>query len=58
MAQDILSIFVYIFMITVIVTIVNLAIALFQVIKDLPSIRKKIWDRQNRGFRNIHNAHN
>ena len=55
MAEYILSIFVYLLGLVIIVTIVNSAIALFQIIEDIPSVRKKIWSRHNRGFRTVRN---
>ena len=58
MAQDILTLFVYLFGIVLIVTIINVSIAVLQIIEDIPWIRKRIWKFCLHGFRNIHNARN
>ncbi len=58
MAQDILTLFVYLFGIVLVVTIINVSIVLLQVIEDIPWIRKRVWKFTVHGFRNTHNTHN
>jgi len=57
MAQDILTLFVYLFGIMLIVTLIDVGIAMVQIIEDIPFVRKMIWKYRNQGFRNINNAH-
>lgn len=58
MAETVLTMFVYLLFIVMIVAGIELGIALFQFIKDIPAIRKIIWSvREERG-KNYHNLHN
>ena len=58
MAQDILTLFVYLFGIVLVVTIINVSIALMQIVEDIPWIRKRIWKFYLYGFRNTPNTRN
>ena len=58
MAQGILTLFVYLFGVVLVVTIIEVSIALFQIIEDIPFVRKRIWKFSLRGFRNTNKANN
>lgn len=56
MAQNILTAVVYLIMITIMVSVVNLCIGFFQVIEDIAAIRKRVWKLHSRSFRKIHKS--
>lgn len=57
MAQDILTVFVYLFGVILIVTVIDVAIAVFQIIEDIPAVRKKVWKFCTQGLRKTNSAH-
>ena len=58
MAQGILTLFVYLFGVVLVVTIIEVSIALFQIIEDIPFVRKRLWKFRLHGFRNTNKANN
>jgi flagellar biosynthesis protein FlhB len=50
MAEDILTIVVYILCLVSFIAIIDAGIAIIQYIEDLPMIRSKIWSRKHKLF--------
>ncbi len=56
MSEIILKLIVYLISIVCVVAIVDVSIALFQLIEDRPIFRKRIWSRRSQGFSKIRRA--